>query len=135
MWFWTQPFHHLARARAGAPRSPAPSCEEAIRPHVTGRFQDMVLAVMRHPAMLLYLDNAGSVGPDSPVGQRTHRGLNENLARECMELHTVSPAAGLHAGRCDGFRANPDRLVHRSESRPARLPVPAARARAGRVKR
>jgi uncharacterized protein (DUF1800 family) len=49
--------------------------------------------VMRHPAMLLYLDNAASFGPDSPVGQKTHRGLNENLARECMELHTVSPLA------------------------------------------
>jgi uncharacterized protein (DUF1800 family) len=66
---------------------------EAIRPHVTGRFVDMLLAVMRHPAMLLYLDNAGSFGPDSPVGQRQHRGLNENLARECLELHTVTPAA------------------------------------------
>ncbi len=54
----------------------------------------MLLAVMRHPAMLLYLDNAGSVGPDSPAGQRGHRGLNENLARECLELHTVSPPAG-----------------------------------------
>ena len=54
----------------------------------------MVLAIMRHPAMLLYLDNAGSFGPDSPLGQRTHRGLNENLARECIELHTVSPLAG-----------------------------------------
>jgi uncharacterized protein (DUF1800 family) len=54
----------------------------------------MLLAVMRHPAMLLYLDNAGSVGPDSPAGQRGRRGLNENLARECLELHTVSPAAG-----------------------------------------
>jgi uncharacterized protein (DUF1800 family) len=68
--------------------------EEAIRPHVTGPFSTMVLAVMRHPAMLLYLQNAYSFGPDSLVGQRTHRGLNENLARECMELHTVSPAAG-----------------------------------------
>ena len=54
----------------------------------------MLLAVMRHPAMLLYLQNAESVGPDSLAGQRSHRGLNENLARECMELHTVSPAAG-----------------------------------------
>jgi uncharacterized protein (DUF1800 family) len=54
----------------------------------------MLLAVMRHPAMLLYLQNAESVGPDSPAGQRGHRGLNENLARECMELHTLSPAAG-----------------------------------------
>ncbi len=67
---------------------------EAIRPHVTGRFTDMVMAVMRHPAMLLYLDNAQSFGPDSPFGQRQHKGLNENLARECMELHTVTPAAG-----------------------------------------
>ncbi len=68
--------------------------QEAIRPHVTGRFRDMLLAVMRHPAMLLYLNNAQSVGPDSPAGRRSHRGLNENLARECLELHTVSPAAG-----------------------------------------
>ena len=76
---------------------------------------DMVLAVMRHPAMLLYLDNAQSFGPDSPLGQRTHRGLNENLARECMELHTVSPAAGYTPGRCDVVRQNPDRLVDRPE--------------------
>ncbi len=62
---------------------------EAIRPHVTGRFEDMLLAVMRHPAMLLYLDNAVSVGPDSLAGAGSGRGLNENLARECLELHTL----------------------------------------------
>lgn len=67
---------------------------EAIRPHVTGRFADMLVAVARHPAMLLYLNNAGSVGPDSPVGRRIGRGLNENLAREILELHTLSPAGG-----------------------------------------
>ncbi|WP_135468343.1 DUF1800 domain-containing protein [Crenalkalicoccus roseus] len=67
---------------------------EAIRPHVTGRFADMLLAVARHPAMLLYLDNAGSVGPASPAGRRGGRGLNENLAREILELHTLSPAGG-----------------------------------------
>ena len=67
---------------------------EAIRPGVTGRFGDMLLAVMRHPAMLLYLDNVQSAGPGSPIGGRPNRGLNENLARECLELHTVSPAAG-----------------------------------------
>ena len=67
---------------------------EAIRPHVTGRFETMLVAVMHHPAMLLYLDNAQSVGPDSPAGARQRRGLNENLARESLELHTVSPAAG-----------------------------------------
>jgi uncharacterized protein (DUF1800 family) len=54
----------------------------------------MLVAVMRHPAMLRYLNNAGSVGPDSPAGKGGKRGLNENLARECLELHTVSPAAG-----------------------------------------
>lgn len=66
----------------------------AIRPHVTGRFADMLLAVARHPAMLIYLDNAGSVGPNSRAGRRQGRGLNENLAREILELHTVSRAAG-----------------------------------------
>ena len=67
---------------------------EAIRPHVTGRFESMLVAVMHHPGMLLYLDNAQSIGPDSPAGTRQRRGLNENLARESLELHTVSPAAG-----------------------------------------
>lgn len=67
---------------------------EAIRPHVTGRFGDMLRAVMTHPAMLIYLDNAASVGPDSLAGMRQKRGLNENLARECLELHTVTPASG-----------------------------------------
>jgi uncharacterized protein (DUF1800 family) len=71
-----------------------PYIREAIRPHVTGRFTDMAMAVMRHPAMLLYLDNAQSFGPNSPIGLRQHRGLNENLAREFMELHTVTPESG-----------------------------------------
>lgn len=93
VWFWTN--HFTVSLRRGEVAAVAAAfIEEAIRPNVTGRFGDMVLAVMRHPAMLLYLDNAGSVGPDSPAGQRLHRGLNENLARECMELHTVSPLAG-----------------------------------------
>jgi uncharacterized protein (DUF1800 family) len=67
---------------------------EAIRPHVTGRFQDMLLAVTRHPAMLLYLDNARSTGPDSRLGQRRGLGLNENLARELLELHTLGVDGG-----------------------------------------
>ncbi len=54
----------------------------------------MVLAVMRHPAMLMYLDNFASIGPKSKAGLATGHGLNENLARECMELHTISPASG-----------------------------------------
>jgi uncharacterized protein (DUF1800 family) len=92
VWFWTNHFTvSLRRGQCAAVLGAFVS--EAIRPHVTGRFQDMVLAVMRHPAMLVYLDNARSVGPDSMGGLQSHRGLNENLARECLELHTVSPQA------------------------------------------
>jgi uncharacterized protein (DUF1800 family) len=53
-----------------------------------------VLAVISHPAMIIYLDNGLSTGPNSAAAKRGKRGLNENLARECLELHTVSPAAG-----------------------------------------
>lgn len=66
----------------------------AIRPHVFGRFDDLLLAAYRHPAMLGYLDQANSVGPGSRAGQRRGAGLNENLARECLELHTITPAGG-----------------------------------------
>ncbi|MEA2776660.1 MAG: hypothetical protein QOF90_2066, partial [Acetobacteraceae bacterium] len=93
VWFWTN--HFVISLRRGECTAVAAAfVEEAIRPHVTGSFGEMLLAVMRHPAMLLYLDNTSSFGPDSPAGQRTHRGLNENLARECLELHTLGPAAG-----------------------------------------
>jgi len=72
---------------------------EAIRPHVLGKFSDMLLAVEQHPAMLLYLDQAQSIGPNSLVGQRAaarggKRGLNENLGREIMELHTLGVRTG-----------------------------------------
>ncbi|GGF23766.1 hypothetical protein GCM10011611_32340 [Aliidongia dinghuensis] len=67
---------------------------EAIRPHVAGRFEDLVLAAVQHPAMGLYLDNWVSVGPDSRVGQRSTRGLNENLGRELLELHTLGVDGG-----------------------------------------
>ncbi len=67
---------------------------EAIRPHVAGRFVDMLLASARHPAMLLFLDNDVSVGPQSPYGQETGSSLNENLAREILELHTLGVDGG-----------------------------------------
>ena len=67
---------------------------EAIRPHVLGRFEDMLLAASRHQAMLLYLDNAASIGPGSRIGQARERGLNENLAREILELHTLGVDGG-----------------------------------------
>lgn len=72
---------------------------EAIRPHVMGRFHDLLLAVETHPAMLLYLDNQQSIGPDSMVARRAANrgrkvGLNENLAREILELHTLGVDGG-----------------------------------------
>jgi uncharacterized protein (DUF1800 family) len=76
---------------------------EAIRPHVTGRFSDMLLAVARHPAMLFYLDNVQSIGPDSRVGQRRAKGLNENLAREILELHTLGVDGGYTQADVESF--------------------------------
>ena len=72
---------------------------EVIRPHVLGRFEDMVLASAKHPAMLVYLDNFQSIGPRSRGGTRggrggAQRGLNENYARELLELHTLGVDGG-----------------------------------------
>ena len=70
---------------------------DAIRPHVFGRFQDMLLATARHPAMLFYLDNWQSQSPreDFPVPPGVRRpGLNENYGRELMELHTLGVDGG-----------------------------------------
>lgn len=93
VWFWAN--HFTVSIYQGQTAGLAgPFVREAIRPHVTGNFTDMVLAVERHPAMLRYLGNDASVGPDSVLGVRLQRGLNENLGRECMELHTVGLAAG-----------------------------------------
>ncbi len=93
VWFWAN--HFTVSIRQGGTNAViGPYIREAIRPNVTGPFYAMLLAVMRHPAMLMYLDNNNSFGPNSLVGRNQKRGLNENLARECLELHTVSPAAG-----------------------------------------
>jgi len=67
---------------------------EAIRPHLFGGFVDLLKSATLHPAMLLYLDNATSIGPDSRAGQKRGKGLNENLARELMELHTLGVDGG-----------------------------------------
>jgi uncharacterized protein (DUF1800 family) len=67
---------------------------EAIRPHVLGRFGDLVQAVESHPGMLVYLDNVESMGADSIAGINRDKGLNENLAREIMELHTLGVRSG-----------------------------------------
>src|SRR5262249_50333397 len=67
---------------------------EAIRPHVLGRFADMLTAVEGHPAMLFYLDNLESMGPNSVAGINRDKSLNENLAREILELHTLGVRTG-----------------------------------------
>jgi uncharacterized protein (DUF1800 family) len=92
--FWSN--HFCISANKGEPaRIWAGSFErEAIRPHVLGRFGDMLKAVEQHPAMLFFLDNQQSLGPDSRAGQDRKRGLNENLAREIMELHTLGVGGG-----------------------------------------
>ncbi|EPX82769.1 Uncharacterized protein putative in bacteria [Rubellimicrobium thermophilum DSM 16684] len=72
----------------------APYVEEAIRPHVAGRFADMLTAVALHPVMVAYLDQARSIGPGSIQGRQSGRGLNENYARELLELHTVGVGGG-----------------------------------------
>jgi hypothetical protein len=67
---------------------------EAIRPHAFGRYKDLLRAATLHPSMLIYLDNAQSFGPQSRAGARREKGLNENLARELLELHTLGVDAG-----------------------------------------
>jgi uncharacterized protein (DUF1800 family) len=92
--FWSNHFAvsaakgQLVRAAAGAFE------REAIRPHVLGRFSDMLRAVEQHPAMLFYLDNQRSTGPNSRAGRNRGKGLNENLAREILELHTLGVGGG-----------------------------------------
>ena len=98
--FWS---NHFA---ISADKQPIPAVaglfeSEAIRPNVSGKFLDLLLAVEQHPAMILYLDNQRSVGPGSTLGRRASRGsnprsigLNENLAREILELHTLGVNGG-----------------------------------------
>jgi uncharacterized protein (DUF1800 family) len=92
--FWSNHFAvsvakgQLLRASAGAFE------REAIRPHMLGRFADMLKAVEQHPAMLAYLDNQHSIGPNSKAGHNRNKGLNENLAREILELHTLGVDGG-----------------------------------------
>jgi uncharacterized protein (DUF1800 family) len=92
--FWSNHFC-ISANKGGLARMWAGSFErEAIRPHVFGRFADMLKAVEQHPAMLFFLDNQQSLGPNSRAGQNRNRGLNENLAREIMELHTLGVGGG-----------------------------------------
>jgi len=99
---------------------------EAIRPNVNGNFEDMLFAVVLHPAMQIYLDNWHSLGPNSDAGKKRGKGLNENLGRELMELYTLGvdggytqadviamakllTGFGLYDGHANGFGFYPDR--------------------------
>jgi uncharacterized protein (DUF1800 family) len=93
VWFWSNHFVVSAMNPRAAIFVGAFE-REAIRPHINGTFEEMTQAVVRHPAMLVYLDNAGSIGPDSPAGMRSRKGLNENLGRELMELYTLGVDGG-----------------------------------------
>jgi uncharacterized protein (DUF1800 family) len=91
VWFWSNHFCISADkilSMAGAYE------REAIRPHVLGRFADMLTAAESHPAMLFYLDNIESMGANSVAGINRDKGLNENLAREILELHTLGVRSG-----------------------------------------
>ncbi len=98
--FWS---NHFA---VSADKQPIPAIaglyeNEAIRPNIRGNFADLLKAAVQHPAMILYLDNQRSIGPGSTLGKRAKRfrpdralGLNENLAREILELHTLGVDGG-----------------------------------------
>src|SRR5262249_9419495 len=91
VWFWSNHFCVSADkivSMAGAYE------REAIRPHILGPFGDMLAAVESHPAMLYYLDNAESIGANSISGINRDKSLNENLAREILELHTLGVRSG-----------------------------------------
>ncbi len=72
--------------------------EQAIRPYALGRFRDLLAATARHPAMLFYLDNWQNTAPGSPAARGNEKGINENYAREIMELHTLGVDGGYSQG-------------------------------------
>ncbi len=92
--FWS---NHFAVSAAKSPElrvAAGPFEREAIRPNALGKFSTLLRAAETHPAMILYLDNQNSIGPDAAPGKFAGRGLNENLAREILELHTLGVGSG-----------------------------------------
>jgi uncharacterized protein (DUF1800 family) len=90
VWFWSNHFciNSDDTVQAGAYE------REAIRPHVLGKFVGLLIAAESHSAMLNYLGNSASMGPNSVAGINRDRGLNENLGREILELHTLGVRTG-----------------------------------------
>lgn len=91
-WFWTDHFTTVTKRieEAGVQLD---HHDHAIRPRISGRFYDLLEAAILHPMMLVYLDQSQSTGPTSRAGKKRGVGVNENLAREVMELHTL----GVHS--------------------------------------
>jgi uncharacterized protein (DUF1800 family) len=103
--FWANHFA-VATDKSSPIRITAGAYErEAIRPNIFGRFQNLVMAVETHPCMLTYLDNTISVGPNSKIGKGERLGLNENLAREIMELHVLGVSGGYTQADVTAFAA------------------------------
>ena len=145
--FWCDHFTVSAVKLASANQA-GPFEREAIRPHVFGRFEDMLVASSTHPGMLVYLDQAQSIGPNSqaavqarfrpdpPCNTGAGPGLNENLAREIMELHSVGLGRRLHSGRRHRIRPGDDRPVGRHAAgrqlcQPSGSSIAARHSRAG----
>jgi uncharacterized protein (DUF1800 family) len=105
--FWLNHFNVFLRKNEATPYQLVSFERDVVRPRALGHFEDLLDAVAHSPAMLMYLDNAESIGPDSAAAVRAHsapsrnpdkkkadQGLNENYARELMELHTLSVNGG-----------------------------------------
>ena len=117
VWFWSN--HFCVSADVTISMTGAYE-REAIRPHVLGRFADMLLASAGHPAMLFYLDNSRSIGPKSVAGSRQqHRPEREPRARDFRAAY-ARRALGLHPGRRHQLRQGADRLDHSLRWRPIR---------------
>ncbi len=106
--FWLNHFNIYLRKNEQMPYYLVSYERDVIRPHALGKFEDLLEAVAHSPAMMIYLDNAESIGPDSLAAERAKmaearrpnakrqapEGLNENYARELMELHTLGVNGG-----------------------------------------
>jgi len=100
--FWSNHFSVSATTAQNALVAPSHEAE-AIRTHAFGSFETLLIEAELHPAMLVYLDNQASVGPNSRAGRRSGRGLNENHAREILELHTLGVDGGYTQGDVEAF--------------------------------
>jgi uncharacterized protein (DUF1800 family) len=102
--FWLNHFNVFLHKNEATPYYLVSFERDVIRPRALGKFEDLLEATAHSPAMMLYLDNASSIGPDSMAAERAerrpnnnkkkHEGLNENYARELMELHTLGVNGG-----------------------------------------